>query len=44
MAGLALGRGELWLFAAAMLAGMLLHKAAGSALPNLHLKPKEMKR
>ncbi len=44
IAGLALGRWELWLFAAAMLAGMLLHKAAGSALPTLHLKPKELKR
>lgn len=32
IAGLAFGRWELWLFAAAMLAGMLLHKAAGSPL------------
>lgn len=44
IAGLALGRWELWLFAAAMLAGMLLHKAAESPLLTLHLKPKDLKR
>ena len=44
IAGLAFGRWELWLFAAAMLAGMLLHKAAESPLPTLHLKPKDLKR
>ena len=44
IAGLALGRWELWLFAAAMLAGMLLHKAAESPLSTLHLKPKDLKR
>lgn len=32
IAGLAFGRWELWLFAAAMLAGMLLHKAGESTL------------
>ena len=42
IAGLALGRWELWLFAGAMLAGMLLHKAAESLL-TLHLKPKDLK-
>lgn len=32
IAGLAFGRWELWLFAASMLAGMLLYKAADSTL------------
>ena len=42
IAGLAFGRWELWLFVAAMLAGMLLHKAPES-IPTLHLKPKDLK-
>ena len=40
IAGLAFGRWELWLFVAAMLAGMLLHKAAGSSLSTLRLQPR----
>lgn len=44
IAGLAFGRWELWLFAAAMLGGMLLHKAGRGPSPTLHLKPKDLKR
>lgn len=43
IAGLAFGRWELWLFAAAMLAGMLVHRAGVNLLPTLHLKLKDLK-